>query len=118
MKRVLLVDDEEDVRLLLRLALNRRDWTVDEASSGQEALERCGTNTYDAIVLDQRMPRMTGIEVAQQLRDDGIETPIVLFSAFLDPAVEAQAREVGLIAIPKDDLQRLVDALPSDPAAE
>ncbi len=61
----------------------------DEAASGEEALERSSSNPYDLILLDQRMPPgLSGIEVAEQLRDEGSSTPIVLYSAFLDPSVE------------------------------
>lgn len=112
MNRVLVVDDEEDVRLMVRMTLHAHGWTVDEASSGPEALERCRVRRYVAIILDLRMPKMTGMEVALRLRARGDETPIVLFSAFLEPETERQARAAGFVPVPKDDLQGLNDALP------
>ncbi|MDX1657194.1 MAG: response regulator [Nitriliruptorales bacterium] len=108
---LLLVDDEPEIRMLLRTMLGVRNWNVDEASSGPEALEKCDEDGYRAIILDQRMPRMTGLEVARELRDQGNETPIVLFSAYLEPDVEAGAQELGLPTVPKDDFDQLFDVL-------
>ncbi|MDX1620179.1 MAG: response regulator [Nitriliruptorales bacterium] len=108
---LLLVDDEPEIRMLLRSMLGARDWNVDEASSGPEALEKCGEDGYGAIILDQRMPRMTGLEVARELRGRGNETPIVLFSAYLEPDVEAGAQELGLPTVAKEDFEELFDIL-------
>lgn len=113
MKRVLLVDDDADVRQIVRLWL-REDWIIDEVTTGEEALERCGTQDYTALILDHRMPRMTGLQVARLLRDRGDDTPIVLFTAYLDPDGTDQARALGLIAVPKDDLAQLADVLSAD----
>lgn len=110
MRRLLVVDDDEDVRLLVRLWLGE-SWTIEEVATGEEALERCRTQRYEALVLDYRMPRMTGLEVARALRDRGDDTPIVLFSAYLDRAGEDQAQALGLTEVSKDDLPRLDDVL-------
>lgn len=110
MRRLLVVDDDEDVRQLIRLWLGEC-WTIEEVASGEEALQRCRTQRYAAVVLDHRMPRMTGLEVARALRDRGDDTPIVLFSAYLDPAGADQARALGLIQVSKDDLPRLGEVL-------
>lgn len=112
MNRVLIVDDEQDIRFMARLNLEQHGWTVDEAASGPEALERCEVQRYEALVLDMRMPRMTGMEMARELRARGDETPIVLFSAFLEPEIEQRARAAGFVPVPKDDLRGLHDALP------
>lgn len=110
MRRLLVVDDDEDVRLLVRLWLGE-SWTIEEVATGEEALERCRTQRYEALVLDHRMPRMTGLEVARALRDRGDDTPIVLFSAYLDRAGADQAQALGLTEVSKDDLPRLGDVL-------
>lgn len=110
MRPLLLVDDDADVRQILRLWLRHR-WMVDEAASGQEALDRCRQHRYAAIVLDQRLPGLSGVETARRLRDQGVDTAVVLFSAFLDPRTTESARELGLTVIAKDELDRLVEAL-------
>src|SRR3954467_5759569 len=85
---ILLVDDQADVRFMLSLFLEDEGVDFEEASSGEEALERSDAQPYDLILLDQRMPPgLSGIEVAERMRAEGRDTPIVLYSAYLDPAV-------------------------------
>jgi CheY-like chemotaxis protein len=109
--RVLVVDDEADVRLLLETMLTSQTWTVAQATSGEEAVERCREDRFTAIVLDQRMPAMTGTEAARALRAAGVDAPLILFSAYLDPTVEAEAEAIGMATIAKDDLAGLLETL-------
>lgn len=81
MARVLVVDDEPDIRFLLRRLLEGRGFEVDEASDGQAALELLEQDLPDALVTDGEMPRMDGGELIQRVRDHGTGTPIVLWSA-------------------------------------
>ena len=112
---VLVVDDEPDVRLLLRLAFEARGWTVDEASCGQEALERCFAAPAPAVVvLDQRMPGLPGLSVARQLRDQGFSGRIVLHSAYLSPELELEAKEAGIPVAAKGQLRELLALLNQD----
>ena len=113
MSDLLVTDDEPDMRFLVRMALRGRGWDVDEAASGQEALDRCREGSYDVVVLDQRMPGLTGAETARQLIDDGFDVPIVVFSAYLTTAMEADFREMGITALPKDDLPGLINLIES-----
>lgn len=112
MRPLLVADDEPDIRLMLRTVLRAKGWTVEEASSGIEALElwRAG-GEFDAVVLDQKMPGLTGAETAQQLRAEGYMQPIILYSAYLTEEVERTARDVGIEAVAKEDLQGLIAAL-------
>jgi CheY-like chemotaxis protein len=111
MRPLLVADDEPDIRLMLRTVLRAQGWKVEEASTGREALELCRNGTFDAIILDQKMPGMSGAETARQLRDEGYELPIILYSAYLTEEVEAQAAAVGIQAVAKEDLQGLIGAL-------
>jgi CheY-like chemotaxis protein len=109
--RILVVDDEPSVRFFERLALEERGHQVDEAASGQEALTLAQAPGADfaAIVLDFRMPGMTGLEVARALREGAVPTPIVLYTAYADPKVAASAVELGLELIDKADVERMVE---------
>lgn len=112
MRPLLVADDEPDIRLMLRTVLRTQGWKVEEASSGQEALDRCRSGgAFDAVILDQKMPGLTGAETAQQLRAEGYEFPIILYSAYLTEEVEAVAADVGIQAVAKEDLQGLIGAL-------
>src|SRR4051794_13647698 len=109
---ILLVDDEEDVRFMISLYLEDAGVEWEEAISGEEALERSGSTAYDMILLDQRMPPgMTGIEVAETMRSRGTQTPIVLYSAYLDPTTEQRAHDMGLRTIDKGEPDRLMEAV-------
>ena len=109
---ILLVDDQADVRFMLSLFLEDEGMDFDEATSGEEALERARNGDYDLILLDQRMPPgLSGIEVAEQLRGEGTELPIVLYSAFLDPRVEERAGRLGLHTVDKGEPDRLMAAV-------
>ena len=111
---ILLVDDQADVRFMLSLFLEDEGMDFDEVASGESALDRVETGRYDLILLDQRMPPgMSGIEVAERLRDRGSEIPIVLYSAFLDPRVEQRAVELGLRTVDKGEPDRLIEAVRS-----
>ncbi len=108
--RVLVVDDEPSVRFFGRMALEEAGLLVDEAASGREALGILQGPDSDiaAVVLDFRMPGMTGLETARVLRAGGIDLPIVLYTAYADPAVAAAAAELQLELIDKTDVDRMV----------
>jgi CheY-like chemotaxis protein len=107
---VLVVDDEADIRSMLAIVLSTEGWDVDEAADGTEALERCASAPYDIVVLDLRMPGLTGIDVAQRLRSDGYGGHLVLFSAFVDAEVERECAAIGVHVVDKVDWYGLVDA--------
>ena len=111
MHRVLLVDDEPDIRLVARMGLVSRGWEVDEVSSGQEALDHPAHDDFHAIVLDQRMPGLTGIETAERLRERGYGGALVLFSGYLTPEVETSARSLGLRTLDKARVRELRSTL-------
>lgn len=88
--RVLVVDDEEDFREVLASLLERLGLQVTTASSGTEGLDIAASTSFDTILLDQRMPGLSGLEVAARLRAAGIATPIVVVSAAHDIATIAR----------------------------
>ena len=105
---VLIVDDEPDIRLLLRLAFEAKGWEVDEVGGGEEALARCRTEPEPvAVVLDQRMPGMLGMTVARNLRGQGFGGRIVLHSAYLSTELEAEAKAEGIPVAAKGQLREL-----------
>ena len=108
--RVLVVDDEEDIRSMLGIVLSTEGWDVDEAADGREALLRAAAGRYDLVVLDLRMPEMSGLDVAQRLVADGFTGRLVLFSAFVDDEVERESAEIGMAVVDKVDWYGLVDA--------
>ncbi|MFZ6005718.1 MAG: response regulator transcription factor [Actinomycetota bacterium] len=111
--RVLIADDEPDVRLLLRLGLRHRSIeVVGEASDGFQVLEACNQMEVDAIVLDLLMPRMNGFEVIPELQRDHPHIGIVAYTAVAGDFVR---REMSRLHIPlllkSGDSGPLADAL-------
>ena len=109
--RILVADDEPDIRFLLEAHLRRRGWQVDEAATGTEALDLLRTQEYAAAILDHRMPGASGLEVA---RESSTSLPTVLFSAYLDPQLRAELVELDCLGLDKQDLDgllRFVDGL-------
>lgn len=96
--RVLVVDDEADLRLLVRGVLQSepRFTVVGEAAGGEEALTLFDELQPDAIVLDYRMPDLNGLEVADRILRAHPDTPIILFSAFLDADTRSEAEQIGV----------------------
>lgn len=79
--RVLLVEDNAINALLARTLLTREGCAVDHAAGGQEALAALSVGAYDLILMDMRMPGLSGLETARRVRDLGVVTPIVALTA-------------------------------------
>ena len=113
---VLIVDDEEDMRVLLRAILGARDGisVVGEAADGSQALSRLDELDPNVIVLDQMMPGMTGLETARLILLRRPTQAIVLFSAFLNEELRAEAASIGVAAcLTKDQVGRIAEAIRS-----
>jgi CheY-like chemotaxis protein len=114
---VLVVDDAPDMRFLARAVLESAGLTVvSEAADGPEALERVRAldppPVPTVILLDNMMPGLTGLEVAERVLADTPEQLIVLFSAYLSDEVKAQADRLGVTAcVSKVDVSKLGDII-------
>ena len=93
--KVLVVEDDRTVGRFLQRGLEEHRYVVDLIADGPEALVRGGQDTYDVIVLDLRLPGMSGMEVLRTLRDRGVETPVLVLTA--QDAIESkvQALRIG-----------------------
>jgi|UPI00035E74FE two-component system response regulator (stage 0 sporulation protein F) len=80
-RKVLIADDDEQNRLILAFILEQENWEVREAQNGREALEKVLQEQPDVLILDYKMPELTGIEVYQQLRARGINLATILMTA-------------------------------------
>ncbi len=89
--RVLLVDDEPEIRDCLQVLATKSDLEFDQAPDGRAALDMILSTDYDCVVSDIKMPRMSGIEMLKALRHKGKDVPVVFISAF---ATEDFAKEV------------------------
>jgi CheY-like chemotaxis protein len=96
MTRILVVDDEPDVRLIIRRLLDEQGYHVHEAGDGLQALEmvRAAPGLLDLVVSDLAMPRLNGIQLVQVLSVESPEIPLVLVSGYAVPELEA----MGIVA--------------------
>jgi CheY-like chemotaxis protein len=110
--RLLIVDDQEDIRLMLRIVLEDQGWDTEQAWSGEEALAQGDrVARFDALLVDYKMPGLDGMEVARKFREAGFKRPIIICSAYLTPQVEREARSVGAETVSKSDLGQLVETV-------
>ncbi|UCF70928.1 MAG: sigma-54-dependent Fis family transcriptional regulator, partial [candidate division WOR-3 bacterium] len=79
---VLVVEDEKNQRTLLRRVLEKEGYDVEEAENGQEAAAKFEERTYDLVLLDQRLPDTTGIEVLNKIRSMNPIVPVIIVTAF------------------------------------
>jgi DNA-binding response OmpR family regulator len=96
--RLLVVDDEEDVRLLISRILSEKGYEVIEARNGEDALERLREQPVDLMVLDLMMPEVDGWEVLRRLRSVPDAPPVVIVTALGDYAALSRGIREGASA--------------------
>jgi two-component system, OmpR family, KDP operon response regulator KdpE len=93
-RRVLVVDDEPQIRRALRLVLRANGYDVTEVSAGEAALDALATTAYDLMVLDLMLPDVDGVEVCRRVRQWS-EMPVVVLSAHGEEEVKVLALDEG-----------------------
>jgi DNA-binding response OmpR family regulator len=98
-KKILVVDDEEDILHFLELVLREKGYQVATASSGHEALTRAQMERPDLILLDIMMPQMDGWEVLKLLRvdDETSQIPVAMLSARTEAKDRVQGLQEGAV---------------------
>jgi DNA-binding response OmpR family regulator len=97
-KSVLIVDDERLIARTLANALGEAGFDTRTASNA-EAAERqifAADSEFDLIIIDNRLPKGSGINLVKKLRADNVETKVILMTAFDSPEVKAEARRLGV----------------------
>lgn len=111
MEKILVVDDEENIRLLYQEELEEEGYTVDVAAHGQEALDKLGTFNPDLITLDIKMPGMDGIETLQRIREVKRNVPVILCSAYGEYKQDLTTWASDAYVIKTSDLTELKDTI-------
>ena len=79
--RILLAEDEYDLRKALEVIFKHNNYSIDLVRDGQEALDYVDSISYDVIILDIMMPRMDGLTALKKIRERGIKTPVLMLTA-------------------------------------
>ncbi len=95
--RLLYVEDDPDALQELSRFLRKRVSSLTVAINGMEALALCGTQHFDAILSDLRMPEMDGLTFINLLREAGVHTPVIITSAFSDSETILKAVDLGIV---------------------
>jgi CheY-like chemotaxis protein len=112
--RVMVVDDQEDMRFILGVILgDHADLDlVAESAGGRDALASFEDSAPDVVVLDARMPLIDGYEMAQQMLARRPNVPIAILTASVDEEVEARGRRAGArLVVSKADMAELPDVV-------
>lgn len=125
MARILVVDDEANIRMMIRMALQKAGHVVEQAADGPEGLDRFGDGgAWDLALVDQRMPGMEGLDVLREMRRRDPDARVLMITAFgtVDLAVDAMkagATDFLRKPFPLDVLRGAVESalgLPAEPA--
>jgi two-component system response regulator ResD len=94
MSRVLVVDDEERIRKLVAMYLERNGFAVEQSGDGLEALDKALNNPYDLIILDLMLPGMDGRKVCEEIRKKK-DVPVIMLTGLGDESTRLQGFELG-----------------------
>ncbi|MBL1215541.1 MAG: response regulator transcription factor [Ignavibacteriae bacterium] len=95
MKKILIVEDELNMRMGLKDNLEFEGYQVDYAEDGQIGLEKIQVNNYDLVLLDVMLPKISGFDVCKKIRKEGINTPVILLTAKGEEIDKVRGLEIG-----------------------
>jgi two-component system, OmpR family, response regulator ResD len=110
MQKILIADDEREMRLLLRIYLQQENYLIEEASHGKEAYEKILNDNFDLLILDVMMPQMDGWETIEQVRKIS-DIPIIMLTAkgtVQDKVIGFSAGADDYVVKPFDETELLV----------
>lgn len=95
MPKILVVDDEQNMRTGLKDNLEFEGYDVDTANDGEQGLKKILENNYNLVILDVMMPKKSGFDVCKEVRKNGITTPIILLTAKGEEIDKVVGLEIG-----------------------
>lgn len=93
--KILMIEDEEALRKIVKRYLEKRNLIVDEAPDGKEAISKIHINTYDCLLLDLNLPEIDGITLSKKLKDEGYDIPTIMVTARSQIYNKIEGFEVG-----------------------
>lgn len=98
MKKILVVDDTKNIRILLTKCLELEGFTVLTATDGLEALELFKHEKFDLAFLDIKMPHFSGTEVLKRIREQGVTIPVIIITAYATIKNAVECTQMGAVA--------------------
>ncbi|MGX7013321.1 response regulator transcription factor [Vagococcus silagei] len=95
MKRMLVVDDEPSITTLLKYNLEKENFEVEVAHDGEQAINAALSTSFDFIILDLMLPKVNGFDVTKRLRNEKVQTPIIMLTAKDDTVDKIIGLEMG-----------------------
>ena len=113
MAKILIIDDEQSIRYVLREILEEEKYTVDDAANGIEGLAKLQKSTYDVVLCDIKMPKMDGLQLLDKVIEAGIDTQMIMISAHgnIETAVDATKKGAFDFIEKPPDLNRVLLAI-------
>ncbi len=96
-KKILIVDDQPGIRLLLQELFNQENFETQIAVNGLEALKTLENEQPDCVLLDMKMPGMSGIDVLKELKLKWPELPVIMMTAYDEIALTEEALKIGAL---------------------
>lgn len=97
--RIVLVEDDDDVRRSLTLLLRARGFSVDVYQSGMELFSNLTLPEPDCFLIDYKLPRMDGLELLQKIRARGSTSPALLITGYFSNTLESRAKDAGFHSV-------------------
>ncbi len=97
-RRLLYVDDEQDLRTLVQMHLSLEGYEVETAADGDTALALIQSQPFDIILLDVYMPKMNGIQVLQYLKKHGMDSRLIILTGANNPYIAKECARLGASA--------------------
>ncbi len=112
-KKLLIIDDEEELREVLVALLEQTNLDITLAANGLEGIQKIEAEKFDAILSDEKMPKKTGMEVLKWMRDNNIQTPFIMHTGYGHKDMMNEAMSLGAYAFidkPWDE-QKLINTV-------
>jgi DNA-binding response OmpR family regulator len=112
--KILVVEDEETIRLAVEMMLEERDWQVLGVETGLEAVKAATETPFDVVILDKNLPDISGVEVLQRIRDVDTKVRAIMLTGYANVESAVEMATLGVDAFlekPLQDIYELGDAV-------